>query len=84
MYYDEALKLKVFNDEDSERMLDLIFDNRTYDLGAVYDFAGPNAGMLQFYTSMLSSRSSDIVSNYESKRQSFQSAIDAVISDFME
>lgn len=84
VYYDEALKLKVFNDEDSERMLDLIFDNRTYDLGAVYDFAGPNAGMLQFYTSMLSSRSSDIVSNYESKRQSFLSAIDAVISDFME
>lgn len=50
--------------------------------GAVYDWAGPTAGMLQFYTSMIGSQSSEIISVYESKRDSFQAAIDATIDTF--
>ena len=38
--------------------------------------------MLQFYTSMIGSESSEIISVYESKRDSFQAAIDATIDTF--
>ena len=61
-YYDKTLKLKKMDDPEDERMLDLLFQNRTFDLGAVYDWAGPTAGMLQFYTSMIGSESSEIIS----------------------
>jgi len=81
-YYDKTLKLKKMDDPEDERMLDLLFQNRTFDLGAVYDWAGPTAGMLQFYTSMIGSESSEIISVYESKRDSFQAAIDATIDTF--
>ena len=81
-YYDKTLKLKKMDDPEDERMLDLLFQNRTFDLGAVYDWAGPTAGMLQFYTSMIGSQSSEIISVYESKRDSFQAAIDATIDTF--
>ena len=81
-YYDKTLKLKKMDDPEDERMLDLLFQNRTFDLGAVYDWAGPTAGMLQFYTSMIGSESSEIISVYESKRDSFQAAIDATIETF--
>ena len=81
-YYDKTLKLKRMEDPEDERMLDLLFQNRTFDLGAVYDWAGPKAGMLQFYTGMIGQTSSDIISSYESKRASFQAAIDATIDTF--
>ena len=81
-YYDKTLKLKKMDDPGDERMLDLLFSNRTFDLGAVYDWAGPTAGMLQFYTSMIGKNSSEIISEYESKRDSFQNAINATIDTF--
>lgn len=81
-YYDKTLKLKRMEDPEDERMLDLLFQNRTFDLGAVYDWAGPKAGMLQFYTGMIGQTSSDIISSYESKRDSFQAAINATIDTF--
>lgn len=32
-YYDKTLKLKKMDDPEDERMLDLLFQNRTFDLG---------------------------------------------------
>ena len=79
-YYDRTLSYKRFKDDESLEMLDLIFRNRTYDLGAIFDFkSGGGSGMLQFYTSLLMSKSNGIMSAYESKKDSFQGGIDALI-----
>ena len=36
-YYDRTLSLKRLKDDDSVKMLDLIFANRIYDMGVLYD-----------------------------------------------
>ena len=86
-YFDEALKLKYFNDEDSERMLDLIFNNRTYDLAAVFDFAASSSasGMIQFYTRIIGAQgNAEIVSLFEGDRDRYQQAIDELVAKFQQ
>lgn len=39
-YYDKTLKGRDLKDEASERMLDIIFSSRVYDLGYIYNFGG--------------------------------------------
>ena len=39
-YYDVMLKTKISRDSDSEEMLNIIFGNKTYDLGGIYAFGG--------------------------------------------
>lgn len=39
-YYDKTLKYKGLRKEEDERMLDLVFKNRMYDLTLVFDWAG--------------------------------------------
>ena len=80
-YYDRTLSYKRFKDDESLEMLDLIFRNRTYDIGAIFDFTtGANgSGMLYFYTSLLGAKSDGIMSAFEAKQESFQGGIDALI-----
>jgi len=77
-YYEKVLKLQKFQDEDAEEMLDLIFKNRTYDMGIAYDWAN----MMAFYDTLVCSKSTDIVTLYDSKKESFQAAIDETIDAF--
>jgi len=37
-YYDIQLSTQIARDEESEEMLDIIFSNRRYDIGDIYDF----------------------------------------------
>ena len=37
-YYDITLKTKLSRDEESAAMLDLIFENRVFDIGAMYNW----------------------------------------------
>ncbi len=39
-YYDRTLKLQATRDDESGRMLDIIFDSRVFDLGAIYNWGG--------------------------------------------
>ncbi len=84
-YYERTLTYKRFKDDDSRDMLDLIFRNRTYDLGTVFDFttgsAGDGSGSLYFYTSLLSDESGNIASLYEQKQQSFGAALQNLIDE---
>ena len=59
-------------------MLDLIFRNRTYDLGAIFNFGdtGKGDGMLYFYTSLLGSKNNTFASSFEAKYDTFQASID--------
>ncbi len=82
-YYEHTLKDKRFEDEESLEMLDLIFRNRTYDMGAVYNFGSA----LQFYTGILlqglSGQSNTHVSTLESVRPNWENAIQAYIDQVL-
>ena len=79
-YYDQILKRKdALSDEDkSVDMLDLIFDNIVYDVGYVYDFSG----LRSIHQTLMTTSSTDIVSNLESIRSAVQAKIDEVIAQY--
>ncbi len=82
-YYNRTLSLKRFPDAESAEMLDLIFRNRTFDLAGIFDFGTVNdngAGTLYFYTTLLGSKTTDIISNWESRVSSFQYALDDLLT----
>ncbi|MBQ9847858.1 MAG: extracellular solute-binding protein [Clostridia bacterium] len=80
-YYDRTLTYKRFQDDESRDMLDLIFRNRTYDLGGIFNFGdtGGGNGTLYFYTNLLGAKSNAIVSEYEKYSGAYQTALDALI-----
>ena len=45
-YYEQTLQNKVSRDEESARMLDLIFASRTYDFGWYFEIGGYNEGVM--------------------------------------
>lgn len=81
-YYDRTLTYKRFSDDESRDMLDLIFRNRTYDLGGIFNFCdeGSSNGTLYFYTTLLGARSDSIVSEYEKYKDSYQNSLDKLIA----
>ena len=70
-YYDIMLTNKLTRDEESLEMLDIIFSNRVYDVGDIYNF-GDIAGQL-IYMTMTYDR------NMSSKYETLSPAIDAAI-----
>ncbi|MBE6725241.1 MAG: hypothetical protein E7576_08645 [Ruminococcaceae bacterium] len=57
-YYEQTLQNKVSRDENSARMLDLIFATRTYDFGWYFEVGGYNEGIMN----LLRAYSSDVSS----------------------
>ncbi len=80
-YYDRTLTLKRFEDQESGEMLDLIFTNRTYDLGSIFNFNNGNVygGTLYFYTNLLGQKSDQIIAEFTSLKPTFQAGIDELI-----
>lgn len=60
-YYDIALKTKYSRDEESGRMLDLIFANRIYDVSTVFDIASINGSI----NDMCANNNKDLASFYK-------------------
>lgn len=64
-YYDTLIKHKAMRDMESGRMLDIIFENRVYDMGEFYGL-GNLSGDLQGLTNK---RSADVVSTFQAKEK---------------
>ena len=75
-YYDNALKGKFARDNDSGAMLDLIFENRVYDLTQIYGWGS----LPSSYNALALKGSTDLASLISQK----QSAIDASIAKFVD
>ena len=60
-YYEVTLQNKVARDEQSARMLDLIFASRTYDFGWYFEIGGYNEAIMN----LLRAYKSDVTSMYE-------------------
>lgn len=79
-YYDQYLKSKGTRDNDSEEMLDIIFDSMTYDIGYLYNF-GDLGGML---LTMVNGYSTDLASRYQKYESKAVKAIDKMVEAFQE
>ena len=77
-YYDVALTRKYTRDDESNDMLDIIFNSRVYDIGAVYSFAGA----FGTYMSMYRAEDRNSVSLYEKNETKMQAAIDKLVKVF--
>ncbi len=71
-YYEQTLQNKVSRDENSARMLDLLFTTRTYDFGWYFEIGGYNEGIMN----LLRSYSTDVVSMYEREETKAQATLD--------
>ena len=71
-YYEQTLKNKRFEDTESEEMLDLIFRNKSFDIGAVYSFGD----ILGFYTNILISGNNTHASNFDAAKSSYEIEIE--------
>ena len=77
-YYETTLKYRDLRDDESGEMLDLVFGNVVYDLGVIYEFGGVSS-MIQ---DMMGANSTDVVSTYDAKKESIQTAIDDCIDSY--
>ena len=71
-YYDVLLKTKISRDNNSEKMLDIIFQNRLYSIADIYYFAQTYN---QFYL-LSEKKDADIVSWIEQNQGKINAAID--------
>ena len=77
-FYDISLKGKMIRDEESEEMLDLIFDSKIYDLGWLYQIGGYNEEIMNLFRN----RKSDFVSMYEKREAKALKDIDKINEAF--
>lgn len=80
-YYETTLKLQAVESDDDAEMLDLIFDSRIYDIYTMMPW-GSSPTLGQLYGTVLMSSSDTTVSLLDSKRQSYEAAIEETLEEF--
>ncbi len=84
-YYDTMLKYRKLQDDDGVAMLDIIFDNRVFDLAAVYNWGAASMwdanALTTFMNTVAFSGSNTFASAFESISGTTQSAIDKFVND---
>ncbi len=82
-YYERTLQRKNAQDQESAEMLDLIFQRKTYDMAAIYNFNSGDAsrGTLQLYTTIIWSRgNTNLQSVYDKFSGMYQMGIDSFVA----
>lgn len=79
-YYDVALKTKYARDEESGRMLDIIFSSRCYDIGYVYGWGALNT----LPNTLYSAKSTDFASQFAKVEKNAQKALEKTIEQYRE
>ena len=74
-YYEKTIKLQKMHDDESERMLDLIFKNRIWDPASVYDIG------LYLYTGLIMANDNNIASKFESETDRLQAQVDELVEE---
>ncbi|MCL1794239.1 MAG: hypothetical protein FWG34_10240 [Oscillospiraceae bacterium] len=79
-YYEISLKTKFLRDNESEEMLDLIFDTRCYDLGHVYNWGG----VFDMFSNLPQQKNNtDFVSAYEKIMPKIEADMQKAIENFL-
>lgn len=79
-YYERVLKKQAAQDEETARMLDIIFANTVYDIGRIYNFGDIN-GILN---GLVRDSSTDITSALDAAKGAIDEAISKVVQKFDE
>ena len=77
-YYETALKGKYARDEESAEMLDILLNNRVYDLAMIYGWGSIQSD----YNSLVQKDNTDLASAVAKKADKIESAIDKFVSEF--
>ena len=77
-YYEVTLKKRDSKDDETERMLDLLFSNVIYDTGYIYGFSGAS----NILTGLMGSKGTDVQSSVEEVADTIESAIEDTIENF--
>lgn len=78
VYYDTLLKRKYSRDNESEAMLDIVMNTRTYDLMFIFSWENMNSVM----TNLLQTGSYDLASKYEAVIEKTQTAINKTFEEY--
>lgn len=85
-YYQVMLKDRKIQDNESEEMLDIIFDNRVYDLGIIYGWGGAGVydqnSIANFMNGVAFSGTNTFTSTYDSIKGKVQADLDATIDEY--
>ncbi|MCL1859607.1 MAG: hypothetical protein FWF92_10300 [Oscillospiraceae bacterium] len=77
-FYDLCLTSKILRDDESEGMLDIIFDSKVYDIGNIYNI-GTFPTILY---NLISSKKSDFISQFEKNLGANEKALDKFITNY--
>jgi len=81
VYYDVTLKDKLSHDETTPKMLDLIIESRTIDLGVIYEFALGNS-ISSVLASIKKSGAENLASLAEKNAKSFQKNYEKIVDAY--
>ena len=70
----------MMRDEDSEEMLDIILESRSYDIGYIYNWNGIRG----IFENMISSSAFSFSSEIEKKQAAIEKAMQKTIDNFIE
>lgn len=76
--YEKLLLGKVSRDNESQAMLDIIFNNRTFDTGMIFDFAGLRTDLRTHYHAL----KEDFASLFAANKEKVQTNIEEIVEQF--
>lgn len=79
-YYEVVLQRKIARDSESQEMLDIIFDSRVYDIGAIYGFGDAFIG----FVGLCDKYDRNMTSFYDKRHGAMERAITKVVEAFSE
>jgi hypothetical protein len=82
VYYDVALKVKQMRDEDSVAMLDIIMENRNFDLATLFTNELSNATLIM--RNLVSGKKTDFVSQYEKIEEKTKLKLEEIVSVYID
>lgn len=78
-YYQTTLQLQAVQSDDDAEMLDIVYNNRFYDIGAIYGWGGLEG----IYGNVIAnSGANTLVSTWQSMETAVQTAMDQAIEDY--
>ncbi len=82
-YYEQTLQLQSLTNNDDAEMLDLVYNNRFYDLGAMFNWgSGASTSLINFYGHLLQSGTNEHVSLWESISSAVEADMNATIEAY--
>lgn len=81
-YYQSIYDSAPLANEENSDILDMIFNNRIYDVAVCYNIGSESTSFLYCYTDSLGNKDSDIVKRFEKRLPSYQARLDVFMEDF--